>query len=76
MAYPLRFGQHTAGSMPWLSFPVYGRVGIYVVVVGPSSAARRKYRIAYEDIEIELALKDDKDFLELLIMMAEAGLFD
>ena len=47
-----------------------------VAPTGPSSAARQKYRIAYEDIELEMVVRDDKDFLELLIIMVEAGIFD
>ena len=43
---------------------------------GPSSAARQKYRIAYEDIDLEMAIKDDRDFMDLLIIMVEAGIFD
>jgi len=49
---------------------------ITIVVTGPSSAARQKYRIVYEDMDLEVAIRDDKDFLELLIIMAEAGIFD
>ena len=64
------------GSKPTLSIVTNGLIRISIIPVGPSSAARQKYRIAYDDIELEITLKDDKDFLELLIMMTEAGLFD
>ncbi len=74
MAAHLSFGQHPARSLPLASWPTYARVG--VVSVGPSSAARRKYRIVIDEPDLQEILEDDQDFLELITIMAETGIFD
>ncbi|MBW2032036.1 MAG: hypothetical protein JRI94_00365 [Deltaproteobacteria bacterium] len=51
-------------------------LGTFLIAAIIVVSGQRKYQFMSDDLEMQAALKDDKDFLELIIIMAEAGIFD
>jgi len=48
--------------------------GLIVILVAIGKSKGRKYQILYEATELEMALKDDNDFMEIITMIIEAEL--
>ncbi len=74
MPFPLRFGQHPVAAVPWRSFPIYGRVGIYLLAVFRSGARRVEEMepiLVFDDDRMRKIMADEKDFMELILIISE-----
>lgn len=89
---PLTSGQHPTYAMPVGSFPAYGRVGAYGPVIIPPVVIEKAltgggggYGGMITEGEVqwqftragrEFIIRDDDEFIQILIAIAKAGILD
>jgi len=78
--FPLYYGQHPLNAIPQGAYPLYGRVGYYlpteIAPVTKSGVSRLRQHIIYENTALQRAMRDDKDFLEILQTIIQTGILE
>ena len=76
---PLYYGQHPSAAVPTGAFPLLARVGYYLPgepVGAKSGVSRLRGHLIYENADLRAAVKDDRDFLELLQTIIQTGILE
>ena len=60
------------GNNPALAIATRGLLATIIIIV----AAKSKYHLVGEDFDLQAALKEDKELMEILTIILQTGLFD